>query len=80
MVDIKQSSFHRFSYQLIIAQQAGKFNLKRVVFPGPTEKKTFDTSPLFFYNSWASKLDSRVGGAKGPSMRKVRAPQGKDNG
>ena len=28
----------------------------------------------------ASKLDSRAGGAKGSSVRKVRAPQGKDNG
>ena len=28
----------------------------------------------------ASGLDSRAGGAKGPPVRKVRAPQGKDNG
>jgi len=30
--------------------------------------------------SFASKLDSRADGAKGPPVRKVRAPQGKDNG
>lgn len=29
---------------------------------------------------YASKLDSRAAGAKGPAVRKVRAPQGKDNG
>jgi len=68
---MKTSSFHIISYLYMIAQQKLKFN---------PDKKTFDTLSLFFYNGQASKLDSRVDGAKGPSMRKVRAPQGKDNG
>ena len=42
--------------------------------------KGFDISLKFRYHSQASKLDSRAGGAKGPPVRKVRAPQGKDNG
>ena len=40
----------------------------------------FDNPPVFLYHRRASKLDSRAGGAKGPPVRKVRAPQGKDNG
>ena len=42
--------------------------------------KAFDISSVFLYHGLASKLDSRAGGAKGPQVRKVRAPQGKDNG
>ena len=42
--------------------------------------KGFDISLKFRYHSQASKLDSRAGGAKGLPVRKVRAPQGKDNG
>jgi hypothetical protein len=49
-------------------------------FPQRIAQKHLTYSPLMEYHSKASKLDSRVGGAKGPSMRKVRAPQGKDNG
>ena len=33
-----------------------------------------------FKIAYTSKLDSRAWGAKGPHVRKVRAPQGKDNG
>lgn len=56
--------------------------MDRTLSPGffPKPRKSFDSRPVFLYHSQASKLDSRVGGAKGPSMRKVRAPQGKDNG
>ena len=38
------------------------------------------SGPQYGTMSFASKLDSRAGGAKGLSVRKVRAPQGKDNG
>ena len=38
------------------------------------------SGPQYGTMSFASKLDSRADGAKGLSVRKVRAPQGKDNG
>ena len=57
----------------------GHWNCFVLIFP-PKDGILFDRMVFFLYHSLASKLDSRAGGAKGPSVRKVRAPQGKDNG
>ena len=40
----------------------------------------FDNQRKIKYNSTATGSDSRVNSAERPFMRKVRAPQGKDNG
>ena len=40
----------------------------------------FDNFEKIKYNNSATGLDSRAGSAERPSVRKVRAPQGKDNG
>ncbi len=49
----------------------------------PSEKKfcnPFDKRGEIKYNSEATGTDSRVTAPKGAFMRKVRAPQGKNNG
>ena len=60
---------------VIVAQREGPGRLS-----GGPSADGFDNPPVFLYHRRASKLDSRAGGAKGPPVRKVRAPQGKDNG
>ena len=43
-------------------------------------EKNFDNSSEMRYNGPATRSDSRGGEAERPPVRKVRAPQGKDNG
>ena len=46
----------------------------------PQKCNPFDIRSKIKYNSSATGSDSRVSSAERPFMRKVRAPQGKDNG
>ena len=45
-----------------------------------THNEMFDKMEKIKYNRKVTGTDSRVWEAKGSHMRKVRAPQGKDNG
>ena len=73
------SSFLIFFVTLALYHTASKNSIETPAALCP-RNFSFDTEGVFRYDRKTSKLDSRAAGAKGPAVRKVRAPQGKDNG